>query len=76
MEVRKLTNNTVGKYVSTLKTYLAWADERGAAVPRDFRKFKVDKEDVEVVALTLEELTRLESMDLAATPRLDRVRDL
>ncbi len=76
IEGRKLTNNTVGKYVSTLKTYLAWADERGAAVQRDFRKFKVDEEDVEVVALTWEELQRIEQVDLSANPRLDRVRDL
>ncbi len=76
IEGRKLTNNTVGKYVSTLKTYLAWADERGVAVPRDFRKFKVDEEDVEVVALTWDELQRIEHVDVSTNPRLDRVRDL
>lgn len=73
---RKLTNNTIGKYVSTLKTYLSWAEDRGADLPRDYRKFKVDEEDVEVVALTWEELGRLEQLNLQELPRLDRVRDL
>ncbi|MBK6290304.1 MAG: phage integrase SAM-like domain-containing protein [Ignavibacteria bacterium] len=27
---RKLTNNTIGKYVSTFKTFLSWAVDRGA----------------------------------------------
>lgn len=73
---RKLTNNTIGKYVSTLKTYLSWADDRGADLPRDYRKFKVDEEGVEVVALTWDELERLERLDVQEMPRLDRVKDL
>jgi len=50
------TNNTVGKYISTFKTFLSWADERGAVLPRDYVKFRVPEEDVKVVALTAEEL--------------------
>ncbi|MBK7186910.1 MAG: site-specific integrase [Ignavibacteria bacterium] len=73
---RKLTNNTIGKYVSTFKTFLSWAVDRGAPVHPAYRKFKVDEEDVEVVALTWDELQLLEKVDLSANPRLDRVRDL
>ena len=73
---RGLTNNSIGKYVSTLKTYLGWAEDRGVAVPKDYRKFKVDEEDVEVIALTYDEVHRLEALDLREQPRLDRVRDL
>jgi integrase len=73
---RGLTNNTIGKYVSTLKTYLSWAEDRGVAVLKDYRKFKVDEEDVEVVALTMDEVNRLEGLGLSEHPRLDRVRDL
>jgi len=73
---RKHTNNTVGKYVSTLKTFLAWAEERGAPVHPSYRRFKVDEEDVEVVALTWEELQLIIDVDLSAQPRLDKVRDL
>jgi integrase len=76
MKKRGLTNNTIGKYVSTLKTFLAWAEERRAAIPKDYRKFKVDEEDVEVVALTMDEVNRLEGLVLTEHPRLDRVRDL
>ncbi len=73
---RNLTNNTIGKYMSTLKTYLSWAEDRGATIPKDYRKFKVDEEDVEVVALTWDEVKLLEDIDLSQNPRLDRVRDL
>lgn len=74
--VRKLTNNSKGKYVSTLKTFLSWAEDRGAPLSKDYRKFKVDEEDVDVIALTQDELERVKSVDLSTHPRLDRVRDL
>lgn len=73
---RKLTNNTIGKYVSTFKTFLSWAQERGAPVNPSYRKFKVEEEEVEVVALTWDELELLTKVDLSNNPRLDRVRDL
>ncbi len=50
--------------------------DRGAPVHPAYRKFKVDEEDVEVLALEWDELMLLESVDLTANPRLDRVRDL
>lgn len=73
---RKLTNNTIGKYVSTFKTFLSWAQERGAPVHPSYRKFKVEEEEVEVVALTWDELELITKVDLSDNPRLDRVRDL
>jgi len=73
---REHTNNTVGKYVSTFKTFLSWAEDRGLPVNPAYRKFKVDEEDVEVVALTGDELKLIVDVDLSANPRLDRVRDL
>jgi integrase len=73
---RKLTNNTVGKYVSTLKTFLAWAEERGASIPKDYRKFRVDEEDVAVIALSMDEVRRIENLDVSNHPRLNRVKDL
>lgn len=76
MKQRKLTNNTMGKYVSCFKTFLSWAVDRGATVNPAYRKFKVDAEEVEVVALTWDELMLLADVDLSANPRLDRVRDL
>ncbi|MBK7186918.1 MAG: hypothetical protein IPH85_13560 [Ignavibacteria bacterium] len=74
--ISKLTNNTIGKYVSTFKTFLSWTEERGAPVHSAFRKFKVDEEEVEVVALTWDEVQLLANVDLTENPRLDRVRDL
>lgn len=73
---RGLTNNSIGKYISTLKTFLSWAEERGAPLSKDYRKFKVDEEDVDVIALTWDELERIKSVDLSTHPRLERVRDL
>lgn len=73
---KKHTNNTVGKYVSTFKTFLSWADERGAKFSRDYIKFRVPEEDVEIVALTADELQQLVDFDLTTNTRLQRVRDL
>lgn len=73
---KKHTNNTVGKYISTFKTFLAWAEERGAKFSRDYVKFRVPEEDVEIVALTGEELQQLVDYDLVTNDRLNRVRDL
>lgn len=76
LQKRKLTNNSVGKYISTLKTFLAWAEERGAKLSSHYRKFKVDEEDVEVIALTWDEFQKIASADLTNNTRLERVRDL
>ena len=73
---RGLTNNSIGKYVSTLKTFLSWAEDRGAPIGKDYRRFKVDEEDVEVIALTSAELEKIRQVDLSNYPRLDRIRDL
>ena len=73
---KKHTDNTVGKYISTFKTFLAWADERGAKLSRDYIKFRVPEEDVEIVALTGDELQQIEDYDLSTNDRLKRVRDL
>lgn len=70
------TNNTVGKYMSTFKTFLLWAHERGAELSVDYRKFRVPEEEVEIVALTADELQQLEEFDLSTKDRLQRVRDV
>lgn len=70
-----LLNNTIGKYISTLKTFLNWATERGYNSKHDFKRFKAFKEDADIVFLEYEELMRLFNMNLEEKPRLERVRD-
>ena len=71
----KFVNNTYGKYVSTLKTFLNWATDRGYNQRLDYRKFKVLKEDADIVVLTANELQRLYELDLSQNLRLERIRD-
>ncbi len=73
---RRLTNNTYGKYVTALKTFMNWASERGLCASLDFRKFKVPTEQVEIVYLTEEELLRLFNHDFSDNKTFDKVRDV
>ncbi len=70
-----LINNTIGKYVATLKTFLNWASERGYNKKMDFQKFKVYLEDADIVYLEYDELMRLYNLDLSHDSRLEKVRD-
>jgi integrase len=70
-----LLNNTIGKYISTFKTFLNWATERNYNSKVDYIKFKAYKEDADIVYLEEEELMRLFHFDLSKKPRLQNVRD-
>lgn len=79
-----LLNNTVGKYVETLKTFCLWAEERGYnkfTAYKDFKNFsKADKKrmskKLDIVTLSMPELRHFYTFDLSKNPHLDRVRDL
>ena len=70
--------NTVGKHIKTLKTFLNEATERGINTSFDFKskRFRVARESVDSIYLTLEELDTLLKLDLSKNTRLERVRDL
>lgn len=72
------SNNTVGKHVKTLKTFLSDATERGLNNNLAFKskRFKVITESTDSIYLNEDELTAIENLDLSKTPRLDKVRDL
>ncbi|MEI8046807.1 MAG: site-specific integrase [Bacteroidota bacterium] len=74
----KMADNTVGKHISTLKTILNEATDKGINVNTKYRstKFAVVSEDVAKIYLTEAELDKLYSIDLSKNPSLDRVRDL
>jgi integrase len=73
---RQLNNTTVAKQLSTVKTFLNYARLHGIEVPDGYKDFKIKREPLEVVALTLDEFETLFNMDLSNNLRLDKVRDI
>lgn len=69
-------NNTIAKYVASLKAFLGWAAEREYHHNYAFKKFKLIKQDADIVYMTEDELMRLYNMDLSENPRLNNVRDV
>jgi integrase len=81
-----LLNDTVGKYVECLKTFLKWAEEYPSEENRynkftAYKKFsnsgtKREKKAEDIVTLTLSELRQFYTYDFSDRPSLERVRDL
>jgi len=69
-----LMNNTVGKHIKVLKAFLNYASEIGINVNYDYKKFKVFREETDIVYLTIEELERIDNCK-NLPPRLANVRD-
>lgn len=67
-----LQDSSVYKYIVNLKTFLAWAEERGYPVNTVYRKWKVLYRVKQVVTLTLHELEKLEEADLPHGPGIGR----
>lgn len=83
-EQKGLLNDTIGKYIESVKTFCKWAEERGYNKNTTYTKFsnvnkanrKRKKKSTDIVTLTLPELTKLYQHDFSERPHLDRVRDL
>ena len=69
------TNNTIGKYISTLKTFLHWATDREYNSNLTFKKFKVPNENADIIYLTEQELFHIYNFILN-NKRLESVRDV
>lgn len=69
---------TLGKHVSTLKTFLREATEEGINTNLKFQSktFKTVEDESDSIYLTEEELAAMYALDLSDSPRLDKVRDL
>ncbi|NBB22792.1 tyrosine-type recombinase/integrase [Runella sp. CRIBMP] len=69
---------TLGKHVSTLKTFLREATEEGINTNLKYQSkaFKAVEDDSDSIYLTEQELAAMYALDLSAEPRLDKVRDL
>ena len=80
-----LLNDTIGKYIETLKTFLTWAEERNYNRNQTYKQFtnfskanrkrKATKTN-DIVTLSLSELKQFYSHDFSARPALERVRDV
>ncbi|REG89382.1 site-specific integrase [Winogradskyella sediminis] len=73
-----LASNTVGKHIKTIKSFMNEATDRGLNDNLDFRKrkFKTIREEADTVYLSIDELKQIEKLNLSASPRLDKVKDL
>lgn len=73
-----LSANTVGKHIKTIKSFMNEATERGYNENLEFkkRKFKTLREEADTIYLNVDELKAMENIDLSASPRLEKVRDL
>jgi integrase len=72
---KDLLDNTVEKYVSNLRTFLTWADERGLSPHPDYKKLKWKRHNIEPIFLTEEELLRVYNLE-GLLPYQERVRDV
>jgi integrase len=79
-----LLNDTIGKYIECLKTFLKWAEERNYNLNDTYKEFsnftkanrKRKKQGHDIVTLTLQELKNFYTFDFSDKPTLDHVRDL
>lgn len=78
IEERGAGNNTFGKIIKTLKTFLNAATERGYNKFLEFKtkRFKVLQEEVSHIYLNEQEIQRLLDLDLNQDPKLKEIRDL
>lgn len=74
--VKTLNNITIAKQISTLKTFLGYAQKLGIEVNPSYKHFTMKKDELEVIALTEAEFQRLIDLDLSENKRLDQVRDV
>jgi integrase len=77
-KVKDYAPATMGKHVSTLKTFLREATENGINTNLKFQSkaFKVVETESDSIALNVEELNAMYSLDLSNDTRLEKVRDL
>lgn len=70
--------NTCGKYIATLKTFLSDATEAGYNKRTDFKSARFIKpfEEVDKIYLNERELTKIYNLDLSDNVTLEKVRDL
>lgn len=71
---RDCHDNTIGRDMGRFKTFMRWAKEEGYHDNTKFLKFAEMKYETDDIALSKEEVNRIEEVELVG--HLDRVRDL
>lgn len=72
---KKLANNTAGRVIKVLKTFLNWAFENDHHSNLDYKKFKILEEKIEIIYLTDQELKTIYNLEITNEP-MARARDL
>lgn len=77
VEELMLANNTVGKYIKTIKTFLSEATDRGVNNNLDYKskRFMAPYEEVDKMYLTEMEIKKIFNLNLDHDKKLDRARD-
>lgn len=76
MNKKGLLNSTISKRLRHIKGFLKSAVRHGLEVDPTYQNYSWVENELDVIALTLEELNRIEQLDLSGNARLERVRDV
>jgi len=69
-----MMNNTIGRYIKTIKSFMHFATERGYTNNYKFKSFKVIRQDADIIYLTENELLTIYNLK-SLSKSLDMVRD-
>jgi integrase len=69
-------NNTLGRNIGFIKTFMNWAMKKKYHMNYDFKEFKKISSETDEIALSLEEVKTLYDYDFSKNPRLEKVRDV
>ncbi len=76
-KVMKFSDNYIGFHIKTLKTFMRWAQNKGYHNNEYYKEMKVIHREVDNVALTLQELDILETLEFSKKDKhLNIIRDL
>tara|TARA_R110001606_G_scaffold178630_1_gene325230 strand:- start:4445 stop:5689 length:1245 start_codon:yes stop_codon:yes gene_type:complete len=74
-DIKNTKNNYFSKLIGILKTFMSWAFEKEYHSNLNFKKFKANEDETEVVYLTMDELMNLYKFEFESN-RLNHVRDV
>lgn len=69
-------NNTLGRNIGFIQTFMNWAANNNHHKNFDFKKFEKPKSETDEIALSFEEVEHLYTFDLSARKSLERVKDV
>lgn len=73
---KKHTQNTLGRNIGAIKTFLGWAYKKKYHFNKDYENFKKVSAETNEIALTQKDLDLIWEYDFSEKLRLERVRDL